>query len=334
MHRRIVLAAVITMAVNTAAVAQTTQPASQLRDYYPPIEPFKTGYLKVSDLHEIYYELCGNPAGIPVIVLHGGPGSGCYPSLRRYHDPAKYLIVLHDQRGSGRSKPKNELRENDTQNLVEDIEKLRTHLKLERVQLFGGSWGSTLALAYAQAYPQNVSSMVLRGVFTATKWEIDHFYHGPVAEYFPMVYERMQSALPNPEKKNYPKQFLAMLQSEDPQVRDRAARAWGGYESRIAAVGRTDADVENSLKSWDPYGFSLIENYYMAHNCFLKEGELLGGGYKLADVPTIIVQGRYDVICPADQRLSPAPVDTGLEADHRGRRGPQRRRGAHARGVD
>lgn len=299
MPRRLILAVLIYASLGAAAaVAQTTQPAERAHDFYPPIEPFKTGMLKVGDLHEIYYELCGNPNGVPVIVLHGGPGSGCYPSLRQYHDPAKYLIVLHDQRGSGRSRPANELRENDTPNLVEDIEKLRQHLELDRVQLFGGSWGSTLAVAYAEKYPQNVSSIVLRGVFTATRWEIDHFYHGPVAEYFPEVYERMQSVLPHPEKKDYPKQFLALLQSSDPAVRAKAARAWAGYESRIAAVGRTDEDVESSLKSWDAYGFSLIENYYMAHNCFLKEGELLGGGYKLAKIPTVIVQGRYDVICP------------------------------------
>lgn len=266
---------------------------------YPEIEPFKTGYLKVSDLHEIYYELCGNPEGMPVMTLHGGPGGGSYPKLRRYHDPQKYLIVLHDQRGAGRSKPYCELKENNTPNLVEDIEKLRKHLRLGKVQIFGGSWGSTLGLAYSQTYPGNVNSLVLRGIFTGRKWEIDHFYHGPVAEYFPETHEKLKSILPHPEKKNYPRQLLDLLQSDDKKVRDRAARTWAFYEIKVATLERTDEEAEGFLKMWNNYyDFALIENYYMANNCFVDDDQLLRNAGKLTGIPTVIVHGRYDVICP------------------------------------
>jgi proline iminopeptidase len=267
-------------------------------DLFPPIEPFETGYLKVSDVHEIYYELCGRRDGKPVMVLHGGPGGGCYPELRRYHDPEKYLIVLHDQRGAGRSRPHCELRENTTQNLVEDIERLRRHLKLGRVQVFGGSWGSTLGLAYAETYPDNVSALVLRGVFTATRQEIDHFYHGGVGLFFPEVYARLQSILPRPEQHDYPAQLLKLLRDDDPDVRRKTARAWAAYELRAAFLEISDEQVAQSLEEWDPYDFALIENYYMANACFLEEGQLLRDASKLSDVSVHIVQGRYDAVCP------------------------------------
>lgn len=276
----------------------TTKPAAQIDSLYPEIEPFKTGTLKVSDLHEIYYELCGNPKGIPVMMLHGGPGSGCYPTLRRFHDPKKYLIVLHDQRGAGRSKPFAELKENTTQNLVEDIEKLRKHLELGKVQLFGGSWGSTLALAYGETYPQNVSSIVMRGIFTGRKWEIDHFYHGPVSDYFPDAYKKLQAVLPHPERKDYPRQLLDMMTGDDAAIRDKAARAWAAYETKLATLECTDEEVEEDLEKFKTYfAFSLIENYYMANNCFVDDDQLLRNAGKLNGIPTVIVHGRYDVIC-------------------------------------
>jgi proline iminopeptidase len=232
------------------------------------------------------------------MVLHGGPGGGSYPSLRRFHDPAVYLIVLHDQRGAGKSKPYGELGGNNTQNLVEDIERLRKHLDLRKVQIFGGSWGSTLGLAYAQTYPQQVSSLVLRGVFTGTRAEIDHFYHGGLAKFFPEAYARLQSILPRPEELNYPGQLLAMLRSADADTRRKASLGWAAYEMRTAVLERTDRDVEESLKQWDPYDFSLIENHYMANRCFLEEGQLLREASRIQSIPTVIVQGRYDVICP------------------------------------
>lgn len=279
------------------AFAQS-KPVENLLELYPEIEPYQTGYLKVSDLHEIFYELCGTPKGKPVMILHGGPGGGCWPALRRYHDPEKYLIILHDQRGAGRSKPYSELRENDTPNLVEDIEKLRKHLGLGQVQIFGGSWGSTLGLAYAETYPENVSALVIRGVFTGTKAEIDHFYHGGVGYYYPETYEKLQQLMPHPERHDYPAQLLKMLKSEDSAVRDKASAGWAAYEMRVAQLEENDEHVAEMLARWNPYDFSLIENHYMINHCFLKEGQLLNNAGVLKNVPTYIVQGRYDVICP------------------------------------
>lgn len=265
---------------------------------YPPIQAYKTGYLKVSELHEIFYGLGGNPAGAPVMVLHGGPGAGCSPHDFQYFNPEKFHIVLHDQRGSGQSRPYAELKENTTQNLVEDIEKLRSHLKLGKVILFGGSWGSTLALAYAETYPNNVYGIILRGVFTATKGEIDHFYHGATATYFPENFEMLVKHIDQPEVKNYPVQLLSKIQGLDSVASHEVAKAWARYEGKIAFLNMPDQQLENILTRWPFFAFSLIENYYMANNCFLKEGQLLDNADQLADIPTIIVNGRYDVICP------------------------------------
>lgn len=282
------------------SVLWSAEPAGEKKfcEYFPEIEPFETGYLKVSDEHEIHYELCGNPKGKPTMLLHGGPGGGCYPTMRRYHDPAKWLIVLHDQRGAGKSKPYAELKNNNTQALVADIEQLRQHLKLDKVQIFGGSWGSTLGVAYAEAHPENVSSLVLRGVFLGTKAETDHFYHGGVGFYFPEVFANLQSLMIEPDKHNYPQQLLTQLQKGNSDLKRKVALGWAGYELKIAHLEYSDAQVAEVFKEWDPYDFSLIENYYMANRCFLEEGQLLRDAARIATIPTVIVQGRYDVICP------------------------------------
>jgi proline iminopeptidase len=265
---------------------------------WPELKPYKTDYLKVSELHEIFYQLGGNPEGKPVMVIHGGPGGGCSPDMFRFFNPEKFHIVLHDQRGAGQSKPYAEIKENTTQHLVEDIEKLRKHLDLGKVILFGGSWGSTLSLAYAETYPQNVSGMILRGVFTGSKQEIEHFYHGATASYFPENYERLLQHIEDPEQKNYPAQLLKKIQSSDPEVRQKYALAWGKYEIKMAVLFIPDRAVDNIFKDWNPYDFALLENYYMANNCFLEDGELLNNTDRLKDIPTVIVNGRYDVICP------------------------------------
>ncbi len=265
---------------------------------YPQIQPYQTGYLKVSDLHEIFYQLGGNPDGKPVMYLHGGPGSGCSVHDFRYFNHEKFNIVLHDQRGSGQSKPYAELKENTTPNLVEDIEKLRTYLELGKVILFGGSWGSTLALAYTETYPQNVSGIILRGVFTATKDEIDHFYHGATATYFPENFEMLKKHIDEPDQKNYPAQLLAKIQNPDSIISHETAKAWARYEGKLAFLNMSDYRLEMLLHRWPFFAFSLIENYYMANQCFLEEGQLLENAAKLIDIPTIIVNGRYDVICP------------------------------------
>jgi len=290
----------VSLSLGLVAWTLAAEPESQkkLTELYPAIEPFETGFLKVSDVHEIYYELSGNPKGRPAMLLHGGPGGGSRPPMRRYHHPAKWLIVLHDQRGAGKSKPSCELKDNHTQALVEDIERLRTHLKLDKVQIWGGSWGATLGLAYAESYPENVSSLVLRGVFTATKSEIDHFYHGGVSSYFPEVFADLRALMLQPETLNYPQQLLSLLQSDDAAVKRKASLGWARYEIKISRLDFPDAQVDDVFKEWNPYDFSLIENHYMANRCFLEEGQLLQRANKIAHIPTVIVQGRYDVVCP------------------------------------
>jgi proline iminopeptidase len=269
---------------------------------WPEIEPYKTDYLKVSDIHELYYELCGNPEGIPVFVLHGGPGSGSSPFMRRFFNPEKYLIVLHDQRGAGKSKPYADIRDNTTQHLVEDIEQLRNHLGLDNVILFGGSWGTTLGLAYAEAYPAHVSGLVLRGVFTAMQEEIDHFYHGGVRKFFPEIYGDFLSELPQPDEKPLPPHLLDLIQSNSTEERDKFSLLWAMYEVRICALDMSEQQVKDIRKYFkedhSPYAFALLENYYMTYNCFLEEGQLLRDTDKIQHIPAVIVNGRYDMVCP------------------------------------
>lgn len=267
---------------------------------WPEIEPFQTDYLKVSDIHEIYYELCGNPDGKPVFILHGGPGGGSSPLFRRFFDPEKFLIVQHDQRGSGKSRPYAEIQENTTRHLVEDIETLRKHLKLNKILIFGGSWGSTLGLAYGETYPENVSGMILRGIFTATKEEIDHYYHGGVQTFFPEAYEKLVSSVSESERANMPRALLERVQSEDQEFRNRYALVWTEYEYKVGMLHTPDALVE-SLDQHDPMefmAFALFENYYMANGCFLEEDQLLNNALRIAEIPIILVNGRYDMICP------------------------------------
>jgi len=268
-------------------------------ELFPEIQPYSSGYLQVSDIHEIYYEQSGNPRGKPIFFLHGGPGGSTSPAQRRYYDPKKFRIVLHDQRGAGRSTPFAEIRENTTWDLVEDIEKLRKHLGIEKMILLGGSWGSTLALSYAEKYPERVSGLILRGVYLGTKEEMERFYTHGVAEYFPEVSERLWSQVPELPGKTPPQRILAALESPDEATRKRVAKAWAAYETKVAFLRRSDEEVEKAFADgWDPTAFSRIENHYMAKDCFLEEGQLLRDAGKLKDIPTIIVNGRYDVICP------------------------------------
>jgi proline iminopeptidase len=294
------LAVILVLAAFILAAAPLTVLAAGDNDLglYPPRKPYKTGYLQVSKLHRIFYQLGGNPTGKPVMVLHGGPGSGCFPGYFRYFNPMAFKIILHDQRGALKSTPFGEIKENTTWHLVEDIEKLRRHLGLEKVIIWGGSWGSTLALAYAETYPQNVSAIVMRGIFTATQKEIDHFYHGGSGAFFPKAFQKLVDLLGDPAKKNFPSLLLKKLQSPDPEVRKKYALAWAVYESKLAFLEIPDKDIHRLFRGWDPYAFSLIENYYMANKCFLKEGQLLDNAHKLKDIPLTMVNGRYDVICP------------------------------------
>lgn len=265
---------------------------------WPEIEPYYTDYLKVSDIHEIYYELCGNPKGKPVFVLHGGPGGSCSPYMRQFFNPEKFHVILHDQRGAGKSEPNAEIKENTTEYLVEDIELLRKKLNLGKIIIFGGSWGSTLGLAYAEKYPENVEAMVLRGIFTATKQEIDYFYHGGVKKFFPDTYNKLINSLPDPQKRPLPKYLLSLIQSPDSTIRSKYSRVWAEYEIKISGIFLPNEELKSILNSFNPFAFALIENYYMANGCFFADNQLMNEIYKLEDIPIIMVNGRYDMICP------------------------------------
>lgn len=282
-------------------IVLATAPACSAADkieLWPAIEPYESGHLKVSDIHEIYYEACGNKEGRPVFMLHGGPGGSSSPYMRRFCDPDKFHIILHDQRGAGKSKPLGEIKDNTTQLLVEDIEQLRLHFKLDKIILFGGSWGTTLALAYAQTYPEHVSGMILRGVFTAAKNEIDYFYHGGAATFFPDAYSKLLAALPDPSRRPLPAYLLELIQNSEGEERDMYCKAWAKYEIKMAVLEISDEWIDQHFEENDPYVFSLFENYYMANDCFLPGDQLLNNTDKIKHIPTVMVNGRYDSICP------------------------------------
>ena len=302
MKRNAYLVLAVLVAISGLTLVCTKMGNEEETELWPEIEPFATGHLKVSDIHEIYYELCGNPKGKPVFVLHGGPGGGSSPYMRRFCDPDKFLIILHDQRGCGRSKPYAELRENTTQNLVEDIERLRQHLDLEKIIILGGSWGATLALAYGQTYPENVAGMVLRGVFCCTQEEIDHYYHGGVRKFFPETYDKLLEALPDPNRQPLPDYFLELIQTSDSTDRMKYSTAWAKYEVKIASLQVEEAWLDSVFGpgGWgeESFAMSLLENYYIANGCFLEQGQLFRDIDRIADIPITIVNGRYDMICP------------------------------------
>lgn len=264
---------------------------------WPPIEPYATGYLQVSEIHELYYELVGNPEGKPVFVLHGGPGGSCQPVMRQFFDPGKFRVVLFDQRGSGRSHPFASINENNTWELVNDIEKLRKHLGISEMMLVGGSWGSTLALAYSEKHPTRVTDMVLRGIFTATQEEIDHFYHGGTAGIFPDAYGELLDALPHPERRPLPDYLLELLQDEDAATRKHTANAWLKYEWRISDIHVDTLEINKWIAQNDAYAFSLIENYYMAHGCFFEQDQLWKDLPAIKGIRLSIVHGRFDMPC-------------------------------------
>ncbi len=268
---------------------------------WPEIEPFQSGYLKVSDIHEVYYELCGNPEGKPVFVIHGGPGTGCSPYMRQFFNPDKFLIVLHDQRGSGRSKPKAELRENTTQNLVEDIERLRKKLNLGKIILFGGSWGSTLSLAYAETYPDNIRAMVLRGIYLATREEEDNFMN-VIARFFPEMNESFLNALPDSVSSPTTDNLLKLIQSQNKADREKYAKIFNRYEYKACGLNIKDELLDEYYSAEsntdDIYANALLEVYYVNNGCFLEEGQILRDIAKIQNMPVIIVNGRYDMVCP------------------------------------
>jgi len=301
-----------------------------MRTLYPAIEPYETGRLQVDARHSLHWEQCGNPEGKPVVLLHGGPGGGCSDNMRRFHDPARYRIVLFDQRGSGRSTPHADLVDNTTWDLVSDTEKLREHLGIDRWQVFGGSWGSTLALAYAETHPQRVTELVLRGIFLLRRWELEWFYQEGASRIFPDAWRHYVSAIPEVERGDLISAFHRRLTSDDPATRLAAARAWAIWEGGTSHLeiptdyADTHGDAEFAL------AFARIENHYFVNGGFFEvEGQLLRDAHRIADIPGVIVHGRYDVVCPiqsafdlhalwpkGDLRVSPHSGHSMFEAEN------------------
>ncbi len=274
---------------------------NERRTLYPPIEPYNTGRLRVSQLHELYYEESGNPNGKPVVFLHGGPGGGTEPRMRRFFDPAAYRIVLFDQRGCGKSTPHAELRENTTWDLVADIERVRAHLGIEKWQVFGGSWGSTLALAYAEEHPERVSELVLRGIFLVRKREIDWFYQRGASALFPDAWERYLAPIPEEERGDLLHAYHRRLTSDDANVRQEAARAWSVWEGSTSTLLQSPDLIARTSGDEFSLAFARIENHYFVHRCWFEpESQLLDRVERIRHVPCIIVHGRYDVVCPLE----------------------------------
>ena len=279
-----------------------TENDKDVTNLWPEIEPFHSEYLNVSDVHEIYYELCGNPKGKPVFVIHGGPGGQCTPYYRRFFNPAKFLIVLFDQRGSGKSKPLGELRQNSTQDLIEDIEELRIHLNLDKIVLFGGSWGSTLSLAYAEKYPNNISEMVLRGVFTATKKEMDHI-HNEIPKFFPIEYDNYVIALPEPNKVPTPDNLFNSIKKSDENTVKQLLQVWLNYESKTNMLEAPDNLLEEILSSSsqdDLLAALKVQQHYVINQFFLENGQILRNINKISHIPIVLINGRYDMYCPPE----------------------------------
>lgn len=267
-------------------------------DLFPEIGPFESGYLPLTGGHVMYWEQVGSPRGQPALFLHGGPGAGAGAVHRRFFDPGYWRTVIFDQRGAGRSRPLGSLLQNTTPDLVEDIERLRRHLGIERWLLFGGSWGSTLALAYAQAHPERVKACVLRGVFLGRPQEVDWFLHG-LAHIFPDAHANFAGFLPEAERGDLLGAYLTRLTDADPAVHLPAARAWSIYEGSCSTLLPSPETVASFSQDRTALGLARIEAHYFAHGLFLAPEGLLGGMTRIGAIPAEIVQGRYDMVCPA-----------------------------------
>lgn len=271
---------------------------------FPEVIPYKTHHLEVDAIHQIYVEECGNPHGFPVVFLHGGPGSGCNPAQRRFFDPSFYRIILFDQRGCGRSLPLGEIKENHTQALIADIEAIRSHLKIDRWLVFGGSWGSTLAICYAQAHPQVIAGLILRGIFLSRSSELNWFL-GEIDHFYPDAWGTLKEYLPSEERDDVLAAFSRRVFSEDASVNIPAAIAWNAYETAImklipkenvAEPILTQAQLEEMHRH--EVARARVQIHYIQHLCFINGAEVLNGCATLAHIPTTIVQGRYDMVCP------------------------------------
>lgn len=262
---------------------------------YPPIEPHDSGMLPLDDLHAMYWEVSGNPRGVPVLFLHGGPGGGCSPEHRRFFDPAFFRIVLFDQRGAGNSTPLGETRANTLSHLLADIETLREYLDIERWMVFGGSWGSTLALAYGQQHPQRVLGFVLRGIFLGRAAEVDWFLYG-LGRVFPEAWRRFSEMVPQAERADLLRAYSRRLFDPDPRIHLPFARAWSEYEGECSTLLPNPDLVRRAAE--DALGLARLEAHYFLHDCFLRPGQLLDDLYRIRHLPATIVHARYDMVCP------------------------------------
>jgi proline iminopeptidase, Neisseria-type subfamily len=286
-------------------------PRSEL---FPPIDPFQTGVLPVDDIHTLYWEQSGNPRGVPVLFLHGGPGAGASPTHRRFFDPSHYRIIIMDQRGAGRSTPLGEVRRNSTELLVDDAERLRRHLGVERWMLFGGSWGSTLALAYAQTHPDRCLGLILRGIFLMRKVEIDWFLHS-MRTIFPEAWAAFVAHIPEAERGDLLEAYWKRLDSPDAATRMAAARTWSMYEGSCSSLLPSPELIATSAEDTHALGLARIEAHYFRANRFTPEDKLLRDVHRIRHLPGTIIQGRYDIVCPiatADELRRAWP-----EADYR-----------------
>ena len=271
-----------------------------MRTLYPAIQPYTSEQLAVDNLHTLYVEQCGDPDGIPVVFLHGGPGAGCEAMHRRFFDPERYRIVLFDQRGCGKSTPHAELTDNTTQHLIADVEAIRQHLDIQRWVVFGGSWGSTLALAYAQEHPQNVLGLILRGIFLARKRDIDWFYQDGASRLFPDVWEHFVEPIPVAERDDLVTAYHQRLTSENELERLRVAKAWATWEASTLSLERKAGVVSHFTNAHTALSLARIEAHYFVNDCFLQPDQLLTNIDQIRPIPATIVQGRQDVITPVD----------------------------------
>lgn len=270
-----------------------------MRELYPAIEPYQIDYLQVSELHRLYFEQVGNPQGKPVVFLHGGPGGGLDPIYRQYFDPAEWRVVLFDQRGCGRSTPHAELAQNTTWDLVSDIEKIRLHLGIDRWVVFGGSWGSTLSLAYSQAHPESCRGLILRGIFLLRQKELHWFYQEGASYLFPDAWENYLHPIPVEERHDLITAYYKRLTSPDPTVRLAAARAWSVWEASTSKLILDPNLQQKFSESQFADAFARIECHYFVNKGFFEaEDQLLINCDRIRHLPTVIVQGRYDVVCP------------------------------------
>ncbi len=271
-----------------------------MRSLFPEIKPNQSFHLAVGPPHELYVEECGNPDGLPVLFLHGGPGAGCEPYHRRFFDPEIYRIVLFDQRGAGRSRPHASLQANTTPHLVADIEQIREHLGIERWVLFGGSWGSTLALVYAEAHPSRVLALILRGIFLCRRHEIDWFYQQGASRIFPDYWEDFIAPIPASERDRLLHAYYERLTGDDELARMAAAKAWSLWEGRCVTLHPSGTVRDFFGTPHVALSLARIESHYFINDSFLSPNQILRDAYRLADIPGIIVHGRYDIVCPLE----------------------------------